>query len=73
MQTLFRAMANGGPLEGENQPVDMARGNGLVFDVSDLFFRYTLDVSTDFLLGTDVKSLTYVLLRATPSSLPSSY
>jgi len=58
VQTLFKAMANGGPLNGEGQPVDMKAGNGKVIELSDLFFRYTLDVATDFLLGQDVKSLT---------------
>ncbi len=57
MQTLFKAIANGGALDGENQPVDMAAGNGRRVDISDLFFRYTLDAATDFLLGYDVKSL----------------
>ncbi|KAF4979282.1 hypothetical protein FZEAL_4481 [Fusarium zealandicum] len=57
MQTLFRAIANGGPLQGEDQEVDMGRVNGKVFDISDLFFRYTLDVATEFLLGWGVKSL----------------
>jgi cytochrome P450 len=37
--------------------VDMEAGNGRVLDISDLFFRYTLDVATDFLLGMDVKSM----------------
>jgi cytochrome P450 len=58
METLFRAIANGGALEGENQPVDIEAGNGKPVDISDLFFRYTLDCATDFLLGYDVKSLT---------------
>ncbi|KND90434.1 Cytochrome P450 52A1 [Tolypocladium ophioglossoides CBS 100239] len=57
METLFRAMANGGPLDGEGQAVDMAQSSGRVIDISDLFYRYELDVATDFLLGTDVKSL----------------
>ena len=57
MATLFKAIANGGALDGEDQPVDMVAGNGKPLDVSDLFFRYTLDVATDFLLGKDVKSL----------------
>ncbi|KAF5023158.1 hypothetical protein F66182_4791 [Fusarium sp. NRRL 66182] len=57
MQTLFRAIANRGPLLGEDQPVDMGDVDGKVFDISDLFFRYTLDVATEFLLGWDVKSL----------------
>ncbi|KAF7545025.1 hypothetical protein G7046_g9653 [Stylonectria norvegica] len=57
MKTLFRAIANGGPLDGEDQVVDMAKGNGKKLDISNLFFRYTLDVTTEFLLGTDVKSL----------------
>lgn len=58
MQTLFKAIANGGPLNGEDQKVDMAAVNGRIIDISDLFFRYTLDVATEFLLGSDVKSLT---------------
>jgi cytochrome P450 len=60
MQTLFRAIANGGALNGENQPVDIESGNGKPVDISDLFFRFTLDAATDFLLGYDVKSLRYV-------------
>ncbi|KAK3906676.1 cytochrome P450 [Staphylotrichum tortipilum] len=59
MQTLFRAIANGGALNGEDQPVDMEAGNGRPVDISDLFFRYTLDAATDFLLGYDVKSLSH--------------
>lgn len=57
LETLFKAMANGGALRGEDQVVNMDAVNGRVFDISDLFFRYTLDVATDFLLGKDVKSL----------------
>ncbi|CAN8099497.1 unnamed protein product [Discula destructiva] len=57
LQTFFKAMANGGALRGEDQPVNMDAVNGRVMDISDLFFRYTLDVATDFLLGKDVKSL----------------
>ncbi|KAF6813323.1 cytochrome P450 [Colletotrichum sojae] len=57
IQTLFKAMANGGALDGEHQKVNMDAVDGQVMDVSDLFFRYTLDVATDFLLGEDVKSL----------------
>lgn len=57
LETFFRAMANGGALDGEDQQVNMAAVNGKVLDISELFFRYSLDVTTDFLLGTDVKSL----------------
>ncbi|KAL2128713.1 hypothetical protein VTI74DRAFT_8803 [Chaetomium olivicolor] len=57
MQTLFRAIANGGALNGEDQHVDLEAGNGKPLDICDLFFRYTLDCATDFLLGYDVKSL----------------
>lgn len=60
MDVLFRAIANGGALDGEDQVVDMSKGNGQVIDIADLFYRYTLDVATDFLLGTDVKSLRLV-------------
>jgi cytochrome P450 len=58
IQTLFRAIANGAALDGENQVVDMTQVSGRVMDISDLLFRYTLDVATDFLLGKDVKSMT---------------
>ncbi|KAL6690339.1 cytochrome P450 [Trichoderma pleuroticola] len=58
VQMLFKAIANGGPLDGENQPVDLSRADGRRVDVKDLLFRFTLDASADFLLGTDFKSLT---------------
>lgn len=58
MQTLFKAIANRGPLQGEDQVVNMENLDGKELDISDLFFRYTLDVATEFLLGWDVKSLT---------------
>ncbi|KAK0631974.1 cytochrome P450 [Immersiella caudata] len=58
MQILFRAIANGGALNGEDQYVDTAAGDGKPVDISDLFFRFTLDSATDFLLGSDVQSLT---------------
>jgi cytochrome P450 len=58
LDTLFRAMAHGEALNGVNQKVDMEAGEGRVIELSDLLFRYTLDVATDFLLGMDVQSLT---------------
>lgn len=58
LQTLFKAIANGGALDGADQVVDREAGNGRPLDISDLFFRYSLDVTTDFLLGLDVQSLT---------------
>lgn len=61
MQILFRAIANGGALDGENQPVDIEAGNGKPVEISDLFFRFTLDSATEFLLGHDVKSLRFVV------------
>lgn len=57
IQVLFRAMANGGPLNGAEQDVDLSASHGKVFEISDLLFRYTLDTSTDFLLGHTVSSL----------------
>ena len=54
----LKAVANGGVLNGVDQKVDMQAGNGKPVELSDLFFRYTLDVVTDFLLGKDVQSLT---------------
>ncbi|KAI5867046.1 cytochrome P450 52A11 [Durotheca rogersii] len=58
LETFFKAIANGGVLDGETQQVDIEAGNGKPFDISELLFRYTLDVATDFLLGMDVQSLT---------------
>ncbi|KAI2615638.1 cytochrome P450 52A11 [Hypoxylon sp. NC1633] len=58
LETFFKAIANGGVLNGEQQYVDIEAGNGKPFDISELLFRYTLDVATDFLLGMDVQSLT---------------
>lgn len=63
IQTLFKTMANGGPLNGEDQAVDLALVNGRRIDICELFFRYTLDVATDFLLGNDVKSLSWVFCQ----------
>ncbi|KAM4059412.1 cytochrome p450 [Hirsutella rhossiliensis] len=58
VETLFQAMANGGPLDGSRQGlVDLSQSHGRVIEISNLFYRYTLDVATDFLLGADVKSL----------------
>ncbi|KAI0200290.1 cytochrome P450 [Astrocystis sublimbata] len=58
LEILFKAIANGGALDGSDQYVDMEAGNGKPLEIVDLFFRYTLDVSTSFLLGKDVQSLT---------------
>ncbi|KAK1600660.1 cytochrome P450 [Colletotrichum navitas] len=57
IQILLKAIANGGALNGEDQPVNMDAVDGKVLDISEPLFRYTLDVATDFLLGQDVKSL----------------
>ncbi|OTA06438.1 Cytochrome P450 CYP2 subfamily [Trichoderma parareesei] len=43
VQALFKAMANGGPLHGEGQEVDLSRADGRRLDISELFYRYTLD------------------------------
>ncbi|KAI1828079.1 cytochrome P450 [Xylaria intraflava] len=58
LKTLFKAIANGGPLKGSDHSVDIGAGNGKPIEIGDLFFRFTLDVSTSFLLGKDVQSLT---------------
>ncbi|KAI1634446.1 cytochrome P450 [Biscogniauxia mediterranea] len=58
LQTLFKAIANGGILEGVDQKVDLEAGNGKPVDIGELFFSFALDTSTSFLLGTDVQSLT---------------
>ncbi|KAI0392106.1 cytochrome P450 [Xylariaceae sp. FL0594] len=58
LDVLFKAIANGGALNGPEQNVDIEAGNGKPIEISELFFRYTLDVSTSFLLGKDVGSLT---------------
>ena len=57
LDTLFKAMAYGKALDKPDQKVDIESGHGQVIDISDLFFRYTLDVVTDFLLGKDLQTL----------------
>ncbi|KAK4218187.1 putative cytochrome P450 of the CYP52 family [Rhypophila decipiens] len=57
MDLLFKGIANGGALDGVDQYVNMAAGNGKPVDICDLFFRFTLDSATEFLLGKDVCSL----------------
>lgn len=62
LDTFFKCMYNGGALDGRGQKVNMGPNgiNGKVFDISDIFFRYTLDVATDFLLGHDVQSMSTI-------------
>ncbi|KFX86186.1 hypothetical protein O988_09724, partial [Pseudogymnoascus sp. VKM F-3808] len=55
-QVLMNAIANGG-VQGMPGVATDNIGQGRVVDVSDLFFRYTLDSATDFLLGSSVDSL----------------
>lgn len=56
VQVLLRAIANGGVAGTPGTASDgIARGRRV--DVCDLFFRYTLDAATDFLLGRSVGSL----------------
>lgn len=56
VQVLMRAIANGGVKGAPGVAADNV-AQGRVLDVSDLFFRYTLDSATDFLLGSSVNSL----------------
>jgi cytochrome P450 len=56
VQILMRAIANGG-VKGMLGVASDNVAQGRVIDVSDLFFRYTLDSATDFLLGSSVDSL----------------
>ena len=56
VQILMRAVANGG-IEGVPGTASDGVGKGRNVDVSDLFFRYTLDAATHFLLGRSVGSL----------------
>ncbi|KAL1902772.1 hypothetical protein Sste5346_000682 [Sporothrix stenoceras] len=67
LQVLFTAMSVGGDaastaavIAARNDGTAVANlsANGRVLDMADLFFRYTLDVATDFLLGKDTQSLT---------------
>jgi hypothetical protein len=69
LQVLFTAMSVGGDaaataaaIAARNDGTAVANlsANGRILDMADLFFRYTLDVATDFLLGKDTQSLTYV-------------
>jgi cytochrome P450 len=57
LETLFKTMAHGRALDNPDQKVDIESGDGKVIDLCDLFFRYTLDVVTDFLLGKDLQTL----------------
>jgi cytochrome P450 len=59
VQVLMEAIANGG-VEGTSGTATDGKGCGRNVDVSDLFFRYTLDSATDFLLGSSVNSLKIV-------------
>ena len=55
-QNIFRAIENGGPDGADRIPVG-GRGVGAkTVDINDIFFRFTLDASTDFLLGKSVDS-----------------
>lgn len=56
VQVLMRAIANGGVKGVPGVATDNV-AQGRVLDVSNLFFRYTLDSATDFLLGNSVNSL----------------
>lgn len=56
VQILMTAIANGG-VKGTAGTATDGVGRGREVDVSDLFFRYTLDAATDFLLGSSVDSL----------------
>ncbi|KAI2628979.1 cytochrome P450 [Xylaria nigripes] len=60
LQTLFRAIANGGALNGPDQVVNIEAGNGKPLEISDLFYRFTLDLTTSFLLGKSAQSLTNI-------------
>ena len=56
VKLLIEAIANGGVAGTPGTAVD-GIGRGRTVDISDLFFRYTLDAATDFLLGGSVDSL----------------
>jgi cytochrome P450 len=55
-QILANSMANGGVVGMPGVATD-GRGVGRKVDAADLFFRYSLDVATEFLLGNSVGSL----------------
>lgn len=55
-QNLFRVIENGGPEGADRIPVGGRGGDGKTVDVSNMFFRFALDASTDFLLGKSVNS-----------------
>jgi hypothetical protein len=56
VKTLMEAIANGGIVGAPGIAVD-GIGCGRTVDISDMFFRYTLDAATEFLLGRSVGSL----------------
>ncbi|KAL5615363.1 hypothetical protein BROUX41_005411 [Berkeleyomyces rouxiae] len=57
MPTFLDACASGDAVVNGPCDVKPTKAGGRVFDISDLFFRLTLDVTTDFLFGANVNSL----------------
>lgn len=55
-QNLLRAIENGGPDGADRIPVGGSGPGGKTVDISNMFFRLSLDASTDFLLGKSVES-----------------
>ena len=66
IQTLFTVMSVGGDAEAagaanaaiaEGNPISNHSASEHVLDMADIFLRYTVDVATEFLLGTGTQSL----------------
>ncbi|MBE3044304.1 cytochrome P450 [Candidatus Bathyarchaeota archaeon] len=55
-QNVFRAIENGQPHGADSVPVGGRGGDGKTVDISNMFFRFALDASTDFLMGKSVNS-----------------
>lgn len=55
-QNLLRAIEHGRPQGADSVPVGGRGGGGKTVDISNMFFRFALDASTDFLLGKSVNS-----------------
>lgn len=56
-QALLRALANGVYPDNESEFVDLSRTDGRKIEIYSLLLRFSFDITADFLLGDNVKSL----------------
>ena len=72
MQTVFRFINEESVKRSKSQDIGVPESCVDIVNISDLFSRFTLDVTTEFLLGDDVESLklVYTLTPAAPDEVP---